>query len=66
MAPADAEVVCFTLYGADVMFKSNSTFEAQFLAKPADNDQWEIVLNESGVSQGETVPVTLKNTSPTT
>jgi hypothetical protein len=59
-APTGAETAGFTLYGSDVAFISDDTYQEQFWATPVSDTDWIIYWNVNGSSVADSVPVTLK------
>lgn len=66
-APTGAVTTSFELYGSQVVYIADDSFEAQFWAKTTNaSDVWEIRWNADGVAEDDSVPVTLKVIPSTT
>ncbi|KAI5851627.1 hypothetical protein DFP73DRAFT_629058 [Morchella snyderi] len=66
--PTGAVTSGFFFYGQSVMYQGSSgSMDAKFWAEPtSQKDLWILKWNSDGTSQGQSIPVVLKSTPPTT
>lgn len=63
-APSGAATVGFVIYGSNVEYATETTYESKFYARIVSDGVWSLMWNSNSESQNGSIPVILKTVAP--